>query len=178
MGNSSSNSGGGHGHGHHHGHSKHHASGGTRYPGYHPGYSQPNGNGGYDDGWSHSLETPEQRNRMKRGYFPPRAYVGGMPSPQKVLPVGPCVNPNKLLKQTSNGAILHGGGTISGRKLSELELEIRKRSTVSCPANNEEIGVGGLSSGRSTPNLHMPRMGLSSTGEEIFIIISKVFFLV
>ncbi|OXA51283.1 hypothetical protein Fcan01_14464 [Folsomia candida] len=155
MGNSNSTGGGGgHHHNQQHGHHKH----GPRYPGYHhPGYPGP----GYDDGWSHSLETPEQRNRMKRGYFPPRAYIGGMPQPQKVLPVAP--NPNKLLKATQNGAILHGGGTISGRKLGELELEIRKRSTVSFPGNGMENEGGRLSSGRSTPNLvMMPRMGLSA----------------
>jgi hypothetical protein len=106
---------------------------------------------------------------MKRGYFPPRAYIGpaSNPPPQKVLPK--VVNPNKLLKATSNGAILHGGGTISGRKLSEIELEIRKRSTASCPQGGiipeEQPGghfVGGLSSGRSTPNLLTPRMGLAA----------------
>lgn len=159
MGNSSSSH-----HQHRSSHHPHHHGG--KHTGGFPRYPYPQHP--YGEGWTHhhSLEHPESRNRMKRGYYiSPRAYpipVGhSMPPPMKVLPQP--VNPNKLLKATSNGAILQSGGTISGRKISEIELEInRKRSTMSCPGNGMEHG---LSSGRSTPNLLTPRMGITAAGK-------------
>ncbi|CAL8109538.1 unnamed protein product [Orchesella dallaii] len=115
--------------------------------------------------WATSSDLGEQQsgnNRMKKGYLPTRGYHGAqrLPSPHKVLP---SVNPTsaaKLLKPTSNGAILHQGGTISGRKLlseldphspeaEDLRRAMRKRSTASCPNGDMILPA----SGRSTPNL-------------------------
>jgi len=99
---------------------------------------------------------------MKKGYF---QNIGrpGLPQPQKVLPP---VDPNhaaKLLKATSNGAILHGGGTISGRKLLGEDPEAvacRKRSTASCPGISHSNGGENVfmmscpGSGFSTPDIY------------------------
>lgn len=129
----------------------------------HHDYHQRRGHGKWGASNSDLGESSGGGNRMKKGYLPTRGYHGHnrLPSPHKVLP---SVNPTsaaKLLKPTSNGAILHQGGTISGRKLlseldphspeaEDLRRAMRKRSTASCPGNGDMLNPA---SGRSTPNL-------------------------
>lgn len=107
--------------------------------------------------------SSDHRNRMKKSYFPPKHYLAqSIVQPQHlVLPKK--VNPDELhLKPTSNGAILHSGGTISGRKiLNELDLSTasstttnsRKKSSNYSNNNNMYVVDEDVLTDISTPNL-------------------------